>query len=243
MSKYTKDIEIPCYLTDCRKLLRPVAFMDLAQDMAVTGARELGFGDDKLDQLSIVWVLARMTVRYEKPVRDADKVTIATWHRGLDGLFFIRDYQLINDKGEVLVNATSSWILMDINTRRALRSDHATALVPAEGQSQDAAIAEQSPKIPLPKDEDLHLAASHYVSYNDVDRNGHANNAKYTAWAMDALPEDIVYHKYLKEESINFNQEAMPGETVDLYTTDGPEYTVLGKVGDRKIFTSTFIFE
>ena len=42
--KFCQDIYIPCYQTDANMVLKPAAFMDVAQEIAYWAAQELGFG-------------------------------------------------------------------------------------------------------------------------------------------------------------------------------------------------------
>ena len=81
------------------------------------------------------------------------------------------------------------------------------------------------------------------MQWSDVDFNKHANNVKYTVWAMDALPEELVYGTWLKEHYINFNKEVRPGETVELYhaESDGA-HIIEGRVGDHQAFITKLVF-
>ena len=237
-------LDVPSYMVDRRYLHRPGSFMDLAQEMAMIGAREHSFGDDRLAAHSSVWVLARMQVRFLRPVRREDKVCMSTWHKGVQGVFFVRDYSLDGEDGQPSVVSTSSWIVMDINTRRAVRSDRLTDIIPTEAESTDNAVEELAPKVALPRGSEPVKAASKRICYSDVDYNHHANNAKYVVWAMDCLPDETVYGHSVKELSINFNKEARPGETVDLYTleSDGAWY-VEGRIQDQQIFIVRLVFD
>ena len=49
-----------------------------------------------------------------------------------------------------------------------------------------------------------------------MDYNGHANNARYPVWALDALPLEYVTSHVLKDFYINYNRELHPGETATL---------------------------
>ena len=83
------------------------------------------------------------------------------------------------------------------------------------------------------------------VRYSDVDHNEHANNVKYTVWAMDALPEELVYDHHVKELTINFNKEARPGDTVDLYhlqEADG-SHIIEGRTGEHQVFIERLRFD
>lgn len=243
--KYWQDLTLACYMTDRRSLLRPSAFFDLAQYMAVYGADSLDFGDDRLAAYGCAWVLARQHVRFERPVRHKEPIRLLTWHKGLHGLFFLRDYQLLGEDGQPSVNSTSSWVVMDIAERRVVRPDFLGKIVSLDPQSPDHAIEEPAAKVGLPRESELSLIGTHRVLYSDVDYNQHANNVKYTVWAMDALPEELVNEKTVKELTINFNKEALPGETVELWhATDATgAHIIEGRVEDHQVFIERILFE
>ena len=243
--KFALDLTVGCYQVDSRERLRPSAFLDLAQYMAVYGADRLKFGDEQLRPYGCTWVLARQHVRFERPVTHKEPCRILTWHKGMKGLFFIRDYQLLGADGEASVNSTSSWVVMNIEERRVARTDFLAEIVSFEPQSTDNAIGEMAAKVGLPRGEELELIGTHVIRWSDVDYNRHANNVKYTVWAMDALPEELVYGKTLKELTINFNKEARPGETVELWHALDAEgaHIVEGRVDDHQVFIERLAFQ
>ncbi len=231
-------------MSDCHHILRPESFLDLAQQLAVKAAQVENFGDARLKEHGCVWILARMQTRFEKKVRFDENIRLDSWHRGLNGLYFIRDYQLIDSEGQVAVNSTSSWIIMNFENRRIYRGDDVMCLLPPEPQCEDRAIEEPCPKIMFPKGVELTEIGTHRVNWSDVDYNGHANNVKYTVWALDNLPQDLVFGHFLKEVSINFNKEARMGEVVTLYHAeqDGA-HIVEGRSGDHQVFIEKLVFE
>ena len=243
--KISEDSFVACYMTDIRHMLRPAAFLDLAQHMAVFGADCLKFGDEQLGPYGCTWILARQHVRFERPVMHKEKIKMLTWHKGLDGLYFIRDYQLLDAEGNPAVNSTSSWVVMNLAERRVARGDFLSEIVSTDPQSPDNAITERAAKVAVPRGAELELIGKHVVRYSDVDYNQHANNVKYTVWAMDALPEELVYNKFLKELTINFNKETRPGDTVELYhmiDTDGT-HIVEGRSDGHQVFIERLLFE
>ena len=65
-------------MVDRHYRLRPAAFFDLAQNMAVLGSIQLGFGEEQLAPLGIAWVLARMEVQFIKDIRQHEKIEMQT---------------------------------------------------------------------------------------------------------------------------------------------------------------------
>lgn len=224
--------------------LRPTAFMDIAQELAAVGSEQLHFADADLKPHGLVWILARMDTHYDALPRRGDSVTVQTWHKGLDGIFLIREYRMLGPDGRTAVRSTSSWIIMDLETRRAVRADRLGGIIDLEPQADDVAVERACPKIVLPAGAVPAHVADHRVSYSDVDYNGHANNARYSVWAMDCLPGDIAYSQRIKEIAINFNREACPGETVALHhCAEGNVHFVEGRTENRQIFICRLIFD
>ena len=146
--------------------------------------------------------------------------------------------------GESLIDSTSSWVLMEKSKRAIVRPNSLGEAVDCNPQNTEFAIEDPAERILLPKDFPLEKVAEHRVIYSDLDCNGHTNNAKYTVWAMDCLPSEVVMNHNIKDITINFNHEALFGETVTLYhaVKDG-EHIVEGRCGDTQIFISKLKFD
>jgi len=233
--KFCQDICIPCYQTNGSCVLKPAAFMDMAQEIAYWAAQELGFGYDTLHIHHTAWVLSRMHIHFHRPVSWRDAVKLYTWHKGANGLFFLRDFLLLNEDGERCISATSSWVVIDEQTRRLVRPEDLSQLLQLDYEVEDA-IAEPAPKVSLPKGEDAEPAGEHRVAYSDIDLIGHTNNARYAVWAMDCLPVEEAA-KPFKDLYINFNKETLAEETVQLFRLrqeDG--WYVEGRVDGKSCF-------
>ena len=245
--KFCQDMRIPCYETDAAFCLKPASFMDMAQEIAYWAAQELGFGYDDLQRHHTAWVLSRMHFHCETLPMWRDPVFLKTWHKGADGLFFLRDFQLLTPDGGSLVRATSSWLVMDMETRRLVRGGDVLQLVDSDTRVEEDAIAEHAPKIVIPKDLPLEEKGFRTVSYSDVDIIGHTNNARYIVWAFDCLDYDLASRSRVRDVYINFNKETRPGEKVQLFVTaaeeDGhPVRYVEGLADGKSAFVTKIVF-
>lgn len=211
--KFRSDICLPCYQTDRNGLLRVTGFMDLAQEIAYWAAEELGFGYTSLHMHHTAWVLSRMHLHFDSPAKWRDDVKLYTWHKGADGLFYLRDFDLQDTASNHLVRGTSSWVVMNEETRRLVRPEELSSLLSMDGPVDDA-IAEPAPKLAFPADAEP--AGEHIVSYSDIDIIGHTNNVRYMVWAMDHLPaEDAM--RPVSDVWINFNKETTLGDRIQIY--------------------------
>ena len=136
--KFCQEVCIPCYQTNGNCVLKPAAFMDLAQEIAYWAAQELGFGYDTLHIHHTAWVLSRMHIHFHRPVSWRDAVKLYTWHKGANGLFFLRDFLLLNAEGERCISATSSWVVIDEQSRRMVRPEDLSHLMQLDYEVEDA---------------------------------------------------------------------------------------------------------
>lgn len=244
MLKYTEEHTIACYDTDASWRLKPASFMNLAQEAAGRHAVYLGFGYDDLIASNTAWILSRVHVEFTDTPQWRDKITLTTWHKGLNRLFFLRDFILTDGSGNPKVKATTSWLVMNLETRRLVRDPK---LMEEGTVCTDNVIDTPADKVQMPEDAAAEFVFDHKVAYSDVDTNGHANNAMYMQWAMDAVDYETASSRAVKSFTINFNHEIKPMDTVSLYRTsvekEGRLHVfVEGKLGDTSAFCTEIVF-
>lgn len=232
--KFCQDLRVPCYQTNRQTILKPAAFMDMAQEIAYWAASELGFGYDTLHVHHTAWVLTRMHLHFETLPKWREDVKLYTWHKGAEGLFYLRDFDLRSAAGESIIQGTSSWVVIDEQSRRMVRPEDLQDLMMTE-EVEDA-ISMPAPKVQLPRQAQPELVGEHTVAYSDLDIIGHTNNVRYVVWAMDCLPLETA-EKPVKDLYINFNKETTHGQKVELFRLqDANAWYVEGRVEGKPCF-------
>jgi len=232
--KVIDDLLVKCYEVDSAQRLKPTAFMDMAQEMAYQAAAAMKFGYDELIVKNMAWVLSRMRFRFLKAPVWGEEVEIRTWHRGAFGPFFVRDFEVLDKEGRRMIEATSSWVIIDVDSRRMARPEE---VLPKEDTScPDFAIESPAGKVMMPRGVEPELVTTHKVAYSDIDLVGHTNNARYVAWALDCL-EYGESGIQVEEVEIVFHHEARPGEEISLYRAQKDGWTfVEGRREDVQVF-------
>ena len=233
-NKVKDDLLVKCYEVDSAQRLKPTAFMDMAQEMAYQAAAAMKFGYDELIVKNMAWVLSRMRFRFLKAPVWGDEIEIRTWHRGAFGPFFVRDFEVLDKEGRRMIEATSSWVIIDVDSRRMARPEE---VLPKEDTScPDYAIETPAGKVMMPRGVEPELVTTHKVAYSDIDLVGHTNNARYVAWALDCL-DYVEAGIQVDEVEIVFHHEARPGEEIALYRAQKDGWTfVEGRRGDVQVF-------
>lgn len=239
---FSKNYTITCYEADANQLMRPTAMLDLMQEAANVNASTLGFGYDEMINSNTAWVLSRIHVKFMNTPKWREEVNLKTWHKGVSKLFYLRDFILSDKAGNPMVLATTSWLIIDMNTRRLVRNSDL-----ALSDTAMHAIETPADKVVLPVDIEPELVRKHPVTWSEIDTNGHVNNVKYAVWAIDAVKAEDIKERPLKELLINYDAEVMPGDTVKISrvrqeTEEGIVYYITGKVADKQNFAVKLLF-
>ena len=243
MSKIlSQDHIITCYEADANQLMRPTAMLDLMQEAANVTASTLGFGYDEMINSNIAWVLSRTHVKFINTPKWRQEVNLKTWHKGVAKLFYLRDFILSDKENNPMVLATTSWLIIDLNTRRLVRNNDL-----ALSDTAEHAIETPADKVVVPVDIEPELVRKHPITWSEIDTNGHVNNVKYVVWAIDAVRAEDIKERPLKELLINYDAEVMPGDVVKISrvrqeTEDGLVYYITGKVEEKQNFAVKLVF-
>ena len=111
----------------------------------------------------------------------------------------------------------------------------------------DNAVEIPADKVRMPRGIEAEPVFEHVIGYSDVDMLGHANNAMYMHWAMDAVGYEITSERPVKEFTINFNHELKAGEKVTLFRSsvekeDGLHVFIEGRTEAVSSFCVEIIF-
>lgn len=217
MNRYIEKFRVKNYEVDHNGLFKPFSFLNHAQEMANVHAQSLGFGYDNLISSGVVWVLSRIHVKFNRLPLWKEELSMETWHKGNDRLFGFRDYSVTDSKGIEIISATSSWLIIDYNTRKLQRIE---TLIGNEfkGALNKHAIEKPADKIARPSQ--TQLCHNRVVSISDIDINQHTNNARYLEWAMDSIDPKISRKAKINELWMNFNNESLLGDKIELYSNE-----------------------
>ena len=242
---YTNDYFITSSDVDFKRLLKMSRLFDFFQDIASQHAENLGGSVEMLrDKHNVAWVLMRMRVEIDEIPKLHDKITIETWPQKARAIFE-RDYVVKDSKGNVVVRATSNWVILSIEKREIVREKLVNYL-DVETLSERA-IDKKMGKLKPPSG--LNEIYKKEIRYSDIDYNGHINNARYVDFIMDCIPVSKFEKENIKAIEVHYLNEAGSGEAIALraadFTEDGNVVFIDAVSGDdeRVIFNSTVEFE
>lgn len=215
--------------------------LKVTSDVAVEDFNRRNMSRSFLADNGIAILVSRDSFRMHKYPRENEKMVIHTWEEKSEPLQFVRAFEIDSISGEKLVSGITSWLLVDLNSRRIMPIKKFDALgfrKPTEKVTEHDCLPYGKISVP----EDAPLMDERIIRFSDMDANGHTNNAKYAAFATDALPE-IYQRKEFKDFRLNFSKEALLGQKLKIFgTIDDENKRILqvGKTEDGVSFEAEF---
>ena len=120
MKKGQLTFEIPPQFVDFQRRIKLSSLTDLILTASGYNADENGFGLRHLKKLNATWVLSRLALEMDYFPKQYEKITVETWVQEVHTANTIRNYRIYNEKGEVIGNSTSVWVMINVETRRPM---------------------------------------------------------------------------------------------------------------------------
>lgn len=180
------------------------SIFDYLQQTAAEHANKLGFGMQSLYSNGMIWVLSKMSINISGSFRPEQKITVCTYPSGVERIFFRREFEIVDSEThEVLVRASSYWLLLDKDKLRPLRRD---VLEGVSLENPDLPIFIHDFPSPEQTLTDMNEMFNAQVKFSQMDINQHLNNAQYANWIEDAVYEKLETSFMFKEVHVNFIQ-------------------------------------
>lgn len=211
MKKYEKIYQIKSYEADKNGFLRIPTLLNIFQDAADGSACELGLGMEFCLARGLAWVGANYHIKINRLPKIHENIKIQTWPSAEKLLGAIRDFVVYDESGEVIIIASSQWILIDFAKKRPLSLKNN---LPEYQVIDERALNTDFAKIAEP--ENVNCRKEIDVRFDDIDINGHVNNAVYPLWASEAVNADFRTSHEPQEIEISFKKECLYGERVEV---------------------------
>lgn len=221
---YDQRFKILSYHVDNEFYLKIPVLFSFMQEVALTHVTRLDFGWQFLGSRNLFWALSKFRVKIFRLPRWNEEILIRTWGKAHAAYTQPRDFQMFDAAGNLVMCATSVWIILD-RTNFALQKlddfEDKMFLLP-----EVDAMAEKAKKVrPLTLREAEQFKA---VVYSDLDMNQHVNNTRYLQWLLDAPEFERRSVGQLAEVSVNYVAQARLGDA----------YAIQTESADNQLFTS-----
>jgi len=208
-SMFVKEIVIRYSETDQKGNLKVVSLFDIFQDVGSEHAALMGISALDLITRNYTWVMLKYNVHITRLPVWNERVTLRTWRCSHKNLYELREFHLLDEKGDLLVRALSSWVMMNYSSRKPVRLDR---FIPPELMEERYPVVDDFSRLDALDEYDRELPFR--VRMQDIDMNNHVNNSVYVGWAVEAVPEDVHRDMRLTQVEITYLNEISYGHMI-----------------------------
>lgn len=227
---------------DFKDELKVSALLAYLEEVACSSADELGFGYAYVKPRGYAFMVSNLCCEFFTPVNLGETITLKTWPTPPTHVVFGREYQVLSEKEEVKINASSRWCLIDMNSGKLLPSkvidnqDYTT-------YNTTKLMENICWKIPAfsvgaePCKFTLTIANSEY------DHNMHVNNTRYADYCFNCFSVQELSERKLKKFMISYVKQCKEGEALRFYREKGEDggYLVQGVNGQNETVVQAYI--
>lgn len=230
---YSFDSRVRYSEVDCNGNMELSKIIDYFQDCSCFQSEDLGVGVVHSKQTGCAWLINSWQVDVSRFPTYGEEITTNTWAYGFDSVYGYRNFSMMSKYGEVLAQANSNWIYVNLSTSRPMRlTKEIIGAYPIEPRIAEFDYSSRKIKAP----EEFVELKPFTVQLHQIDSNHHVNNGQYIKIAQNYVPDDFKIWKMRAE----YKRQALLGDImipritmqinscdVALVNTDGKPYCVV----------------
>jgi len=212
--------ELKVRTSDCDKYLKLEAssVLDLFQESAGRDCLQYSLDSPTLiREKNLTWVLTGIALKFNEYPTWPTNVKIDTWTKSFKGFKALRDYRLFNEDNLSIIEGSSIWALLDIDSRRPIKLESLNNNIKLE---EDNHVFTDI--IPGKFDKligDYNSVSEIIVNKSDLDINNHVSNIRYLKWLFTYLDDNYIDDMELELVNISYRGESILGDNLSLKTS------------------------
>ena len=184
MECYEREYLLRSEHVDMRRKLRTSTLFGFLEEASIAHTEALGMGRDKTLDKGYLWVILQQSLCFRRTPSYDETILVRSWPGEMMHVLFPRYYEVLDEEGNVLIEGSALWALIDSSTRKLVFPERTGVHI--DGMKADK-------EIPLPltiKRMETSSSSSMDVPYSLCDLNGHLNNTRYFDLFEDVFFKD-----------------------------------------------------
>jgi len=182
------------------------------QEVAGDHANTMGFGYRQIVLQQMAWILGGIRIEVERFPLWEEEILIKTWIVENNRFTSRRDFQWYDKEGNILVNASTNWILLNTERRRPMPIEPMNFEVQLFPEQKATELGVQNLRFKMENAK----KSEYQVRYSDLDMVGHMNNTKYIQLLLDQYNPEYHANHSIKTLDISFKAEAKFEDKLEL---------------------------
>lgn len=200
------------------------------QNVAGEHAIKLKIDRDILMKDNNIWVVVRYDMKINRLPKLKEKYIITTHPGETKGFMFPRFFQVYDKHGNLLVNISSTWVVVNFDTRRIILRPFKDVSLPVEKDINDL---ELPTKI---NEEASNLVCKRLTKESELDINIHINNTFYYDYVLSVHDEAFYQENRVSRILLNYEKEITHPSEIEIYSSKTNPEVIIGKVNGNPSF-------
>lgn len=228
---FQRKIKILASDADAYQRLRLSTLMRFLQEISIAHTEALGCTKEKTLDRGFLWVITGIRFEMLRPVLYDEEIVLVTWSGETRHVLFPRYFRIFDQNGDMILNGSSIWLLIDGRKRSFLFPARYGIEIPGISFENEMTLPEELSRIK--ESEGLNIREKNREAcYSDLDLNGHVNNTRYLDW-IDDLHSPVWHKAHIPEVvQINFRKEIRPETSVRILYEDDERNHLLKAEGE-----------
>jgi len=209
-----------------------IGMLNILEDVACRHSDIAGFGLRDIPVKHLSWVLLAWKVKIIKRVSYGTNLRVCTWAKDAKKFQTYRDFEVYDENGEIVCQATSKWTLIDTQKESIARI---TDDIINQYHPDEKSVFENSEIDKLIEPNTFSNEFMYQTQRRDIDVNHHMHNLNYLSVAYEALPEEVYASPECNHIEIMYKKAIQLGDIVKcLYSYVENNHYVTMKSEDEK---------
>lgn len=201
------------------------------QQIAREDLDSCGLTYQKMRQANQAFVIIKAKIEFKQKISIYDELFLKTVPTKIVGVSFFRDFFVTDFKGNIVALATTSWVLVNFESRRILKPSDVLYTIPefpneTAGLKLSRNFCTNNPQIS--KSTNVRK-----VYFNNLDENNHLNNAEISGFVADEIAERLISGNKIDTLEIHFNQESRLNDELTLNTVNYDKSSIVAAFNSR----------
>ena len=201
------------YDVDKNQRMHIPAMIQMLHEAAMQHVLHLKVSAKELAAHNLGWILHQQYLEIFEQPKLGEVVEVKTHPSGKEKVFTYRDFQMRNEDGKILAQASSTWLLMNTAARSmGVYPDFISEMLEP---SNEIPHLPRAPRLRV-KLQNPKWQKTYQIGFHDLDFNGHLSNFYYFKWMIDTMSSDFLQNNTLTSFRLKFKEECHLDEVVEV---------------------------
>ena len=206
------------------------------QNVAGEHAIKLKIDRDILMKDNNIWVVVRYDMKINRLPKLKEKYVITTHPGETKGFMFPRFFQVYDKHGNLLVNISSTWVVVNFDTRRIILRPFKDINLPVEHDPNDLEVPSKV------NEEATNLLYKRLTKESELDINIHINNTFYYDYILEIHDAEFYKENKVSRILLNYEKEITHPSEIEIYSNKNNPEVIIGKVDGNPSFLAKVEF-